>query len=452
MAMTKERLLEELRSLWRSVGRGSTTLAIATLVGGAIVYFTTPILTRIFDPAALGAYGVYLAAVALLMPLATLGYPQAVGVVEGDDEAWSLVRSIFVNAFRLGCAGLVALAVGSAVTAVGPWDVELPVALWVVPFGIFFATGQVVLLVWLVRIERYPPTVRARIGQGTSMAAGQPTLGILAGLRTGPIGAVPLAVGDALSTAVGLWIMAAGSGKRLDRRTLFAMRRDKPLLRRYRHFMVAGLPASELNVLSLQIPFLVIVTAYGAAAAGQYALIERLFLTPVGIITAAVTLVLARQAALRSAEPDVVRSMFRRVTIFLAIVGSPLVLLAFLDTGSIVARLLGPEWEPAASMLRPLSLLFFVNLVTTPWGATLAPTERQDVFLLREIVRLILIAGAALWILWVHPPVLTGVTVLAWVSIASYVWYYAVCSWALRHPRIRPAAEGAAAPKGGAAA
>jgi hypothetical protein len=89
-------------------------------------------------------------------------------------------------------------------------------------------------------------------------------------------------------------------------------------------------------------------------------------------------------------------------------------------------------------MLRPLSLLFFVNLVATPWGATLAPTERQDVFLVREVVRMLMIGGAALWIVVREPALLTGVTVLAWVSIASYVWYFAVCSWALRHPRAWP--------------
>jgi O-antigen/teichoic acid export membrane protein len=199
--------------------------------------------------------------------------------------------------------------------------------------------------------------------------------------------------------------------------------------------MLAGLPASMLNVLTLQIPFLVIVMVYGVGDAGQYALIERLFLTPVGIITGAVTLVLARQAAVRSEDPDAVRTMFRRVTAFLAIVGSPLLVLAFLDTSSIVAHLFGAEWTLAAEMLRPLSLLFFVNLVTTPWGATLAPTERQDLFLLREVVRLLMIGGAALWIVAEEPEVLMAVTVITWVAIASYLWYVAVCSWALNHPR-----------------
>ncbi|HEY7476710.1 MAG TPA: oligosaccharide flippase family protein [Actinomycetota bacterium] len=438
MTTSEDGSVGSLGALWKTVGRGSTTLAVATLVGGAIVYVATPIVTRVFDPAALGSYGVYLAAVALLMPLATLGYPQAVGVVPSDDDAWSLVESVLAIALRLGVVVLVALAIGFALTASGVWEQDLPVALWVVPFGILFATGQVVLLQWLVRIERYSPAVRARLAQGGSMAVGQPALGVLTGLRTGATGAIPLAIGDALSTAVGLGVMARRSGRRIDRQAVMRMRRDRRLLRRYRHFMLAGVPASELNAFTLQIPFLVIVTVYGATSAGQYALIERLFLTPVGIITSAVTMVLTRQAALRSDDPAAVRSMFRRITLSLAVLGAPLILLAFLDTRAIVAQLLGPAWEPAAQMLRPLSLLFFVNLVATPWGATLAPTERQDVFLVREVVRMLMIGGAALWIVVREPALLTGVTVLAWVSIASYVWYFAVCSWALRHPRAWP--------------
>lgn len=424
-------------------------LAVATLVGGAIVYLSTPIVTRVFDPAALGGYGIYLAAVSLLVPLATQGYQQAVPIPVDDDEAWSLVRSVLVNAFRFSFLVLATVALGTVAAAIGPWNLDVSGVLWIVPFGVFFAAGQAVMLLWLVRLERYPPTVRARIGQGVTMAGGQPALGLASGLRSGSVGSVPLAVGDAFSTAVGLGALAAGSGKRADLRTILAMRRDKPLLRRYRHFMLAGLPAAELNALTLQIPFLVIVAAYGSSAAGQYALIERLFLTPVGIITGSVSLVLARQAALRIDDPEAVRSMFRSVTAFLAIVGSPLVLLAFLDTRSIVGRLLGDEWTQAASMLRPLALLFFVNLVTTPWGATLAPTQRQDLFLVREIVRMVLIGGAAVWILIADPPLLTGVTALAWISIASYLWYLAVCSWALRHPRSDEESERSSAPEGG---
>ena len=178
-----------------------------------------------------------------------------------------------------------------------------------------------------------------------------------------------------------------------------------------------------------------IAATYGSTSAGQFALVERLVLTPVGIVTGAITSVLVRQGALRANDPTAVRQMISRITSALALFGSPLLLLGIFDLSSEVARLFGPEWVPAAEMLRPLAFLYFANLVLTPWGATVAVAERQDLFLLREAVRLGIICGAAGLIVLTKPSVTTAVSFLAAAGIVSYVWYWVVCSWALRHPR-----------------
>ena len=54
MTTLKERLSSSFGPLWQSVGRGSAALAVATIVGGALVYMATPLVTHVFDPAALG--------------------------------------------------------------------------------------------------------------------------------------------------------------------------------------------------------------------------------------------------------------------------------------------------------------------------------------------------------------------------------------------------------------
>ncbi len=435
-------------TLWESVGKGSTTLALATIAGGAMVFLATPFVTRVFDPAALGDYRLYLSAVALLSPIATQNYVEAVALPASDDDAWSLVRSVLANTTLFSIVALVAIAAASFADAVGVVRLHVALVWWIVPFGVFFAGAQATMLRWLVRGERYAPTVTARVAQGATMAAGQPLLGLVTGLQTGAVGALPLAGADAFSTGVGFVLLARGSGDRGRLRHLIGIQRDRMLLRRYRHFLTAGLPATEVNTLTLQIPFLVIAATYGASSAGQYALVERLILTPVGVITSAITIVLARQSAMRAEDPAAVRQMFIRITAMLALLGSPLLILGAFEPKYAVARLFGPEWVPAAEMLRPLALLYFTNLVITPWGAAVVVAERQDLFLLREIVRLVIVAGAAGSIVLATPSVTTAVAILAVAGIVSYLWYWVVCSWALHHPRpprspgLEAAAEG----------
>ena len=435
MTTLKERLSSSFGPLWQSVGRGSAALAVATIVGGALVYMATPLVTHVFDPAALGDYGVYLSIVAFLSAVASRKYEETIALPSKDDDAWRLVRSVIANAVRFCLMLTAVLAIAFAARAVGLWHGHLPVVLWVVPVGIFFAVAQAVMLRWVVRHESYSPLVRARIAQGGSMAAGQPALGIATGLTTGAAGAIPLAAGDALSTGIGFYMMTRGPHGARSLRQLIGFQRDQVMLRRYRPFMTAGLPASLMNTFTLQIPLLVIAWIYGSADAGQFALAQRLVVTPIAVITSAVTIVLIRQSAIRMKDPASVRQMFSRTSMLLALLGLPLLFLVVVDVGPLVTSLLGAQWAPAAEMLRPLAFLYFTNLVTTPWSAAVDSAQRQDVFLLRESVRLVLVGGAAVFVAVTEPSAQFAVEILCAVGAVSYIWYYFVCSWALDHPR-----------------
>ena len=227
------------------MGKGSLTLASATLAGGAIVYLATPLVTRVFDPSAFGDYGIYLSVVALLTPVATQNYVEAIALPATESDAWSLTRSVLANTIRFSLLAFAIIAVVFAADAVDMVPIRVPLVLWVVPFGVYFAGGQATMLRWLIRRERYSPSVRARIAQGATMAVGQPVLGLATGFRAGMIGALPLAGADAFSTGVGFLILARRSFEGFRLRYLVGLQRERLLLRRYRLFMIAGLPATE---------------------------------------------------------------------------------------------------------------------------------------------------------------------------------------------------------------
>jgi hypothetical protein len=75
--------------------------------------------------------------------------------------------------------------------------------------------------------------------------------------------------------------------------------------------------------------------------------------------------------------------------------------------------------------------------------------ERQDLYLLREGVRLTCLVVAGILVHRASPSPADGISVLCWVGIGTYVFYAFVSVFALAHPRTaRPgAAEQAIEPE-----
>ena len=184
-----------------------------------------------------------------------------------------------------------------------------------------------------------------------------------------------------------------------------------------------------MNTLGEQAPLLLLVGIYGAAVGGQYALAVRIGALPVTLVAAAVSQVfVAETARLARVQPSEMRVMFGRTTRVLALLAAgPFLLLAIL--APILAGLIfGEAWRDAGLYVAILAPMFYLQLVTSPTGGTLDVLERQDLHLVREILRLVFVGTAAFISVMIHASPVLAVAIFSVAGCLTYI-AYGLTSW-----------------------
>ena len=365
--------------------RNVLTLMSGTTIAQAIPVAITPILTRMYSPAEFGLFAVYMALISIGAMIATGRLEMAVLIARKDSEAIQLaVISLVVS----GVTSLLALIVVSAwgqQIAVLTRQPELEVWLYIVPFSIFLFSVYKVLLHWLNRKKQYELMSRSRIAQSGSVSALQVVVGLAAKIPAG------LALADCLGRVAALLfifgkIRATFTLPELKRARLYA------LIRRYRKFPFLGSPASLLNVLSLQMPYVVIPALFTSAVAGMYFLVFRVLMLPIALIGEAMLEVFRNRAMENLKAHGTCKPVFIKTLLSLIAVGLPPALLLILFGREIFAFVFGEDWREAglyATILAPMALF---RLVCAPLGGVLFIREKLKLVLLLQSFFFVMVA------------------------------------------------------------
>ncbi|HST57929.1 MAG TPA: lipopolysaccharide biosynthesis protein [Longimicrobium sp.] len=376
--------------------QGSFTRNLATVMTGTTVaqvmgVAAAPLLTRLYDPADMGAFGFYLAVVSTLAVAACGRYDQAVVLPARDEEAASLlVLSLWLS---LG-TGLLLLAV--MLLAGGPileragvpdsWALRL-----LLPAGIATTAAFVALNAWAQRRKDFRGVAGSRMAQAAGTAGAQVGLGFVAGT-----GGLP--GGHVLGAVVG--------GARLGWRT---WREDGPLLRA--HGSVAAMktqaaahadfpryaaPLGMMNTLSQQIPALLLPALFAPAVLGQYVLSYRVFSLPLSVVGQAFQQVFYQRAAEQHVRGLPLRPLLVKSYLGLLAISVPPAILLMAVAPPLFARVFGPEWRVAGEYTRLLLPWLALKFATSPATSLFAILGRQRLLFWSEIITFALRLAALL--------------------------------------------------------
>lgn len=404
--------------------KGVVTLVGASVIGQALVAISASIITRLYSPADVGAYSVASSMLSVLIVVTCLRYEWAIPLPDDDVNAANVFALCIVVAIAASLTvGVVLWFAGTAILtrlgapALGPWA-------WLIAVGQLGAGMVLALVGWAIRTKKFTDIGINRLTQNGSLIGVQIGLGLL---RLGPLG---MLLGSVAGNSAGA-IRLARSAWRTHSTAFKAVSWSgiRYAARRYRRFPIFSSGSALLNSLGEQAPLLVLVPIFGAAVGGQFALAVRVSALPVTLIAAAVSQVfVAETARMAREEPASLRGMFGRTTRTLAIVAAgPFLLLALL--APILAGLVfGDAWRDVGLFVAILSPMFYLQLVASPTGGTLDVLERQDLHLLREILRLIFVGGAALTSVAAD---LEPLQAVALFSVAGCLTYtaYGLASW-----------------------
>lgn len=405
-------------------GRGVAMLVTGTGVAQLLVVAFSPFLTRLYPPAAYGAFVAAISVVSILIAVSCLRYEYAITLPESDVAAANvLALALLVNL-------TLSIVVGIVLLAVGPGLFGLIGATALAPYAVLLALGQLgggtatALANWAVRTRTFGEIAAARMAQAIGLVVVQIGLG-LAGF-----GAPGLLVGDVVGRVSGSGRLARsawrGQGEAIRR---VSARGIAQAANRYRRFPLFSSPSALLSVVAVQAPLLAIVALYGTEPGGRFALADRVSSIPLTLVAGAVGQVYLGQIAnLRRQHAGGLQETFIRTTRRLLRLGiGPALLLAVLAP-VLAGPVFGDDWSETGIFVAVLAPMYLVSFVTAATGDTLYVLERQDLQMVREAIRLTLLGGAIPLALWLGLGPLEAIVLLSAAGTLAY-GAYGLISW-----------------------
>ena len=392
--------------------RNVLTLMSGTSIAQAIPVAVTPVLTRIYSPAEFGLFAIYMALISIGVMVATGRLEMAVLIARKDSEALQLAATSLAISGVISLLALVAIVVWGEQIAALSGQPGLENWLYVVPFSIFLFSVYKVLLHWLNRKKQYPLMSRSRIAQSGSVSALQMVVGLAAKIPAG------LALADCLGRLVAL-LLIFRRVKATIKLPEFKRARQYALVRRYRKFPFLGSPASLLNILSLQLPYVIIPAIFTSAVAGMYFLVFRVLMMPIALIGESMMEVFRNRAMENLKEHGTCRPVFKKTLLSLIVIGLPPALLLILFGQEIFAFVFGEDWREAgfyASILAPMALF---RLVCAPLSGVLFIREKLKLILLLQSFFFVMVV-LSLVLGWMQQD---PVTLVSFLSVSGCLFY-----------------------------
>ncbi len=260
-------------------GRNMLKVAGGAALAQAIAFAASPVLSRLYDPAAFGVFAAVAGVAATLTVIACLSYEAAIPVPRGERLARNVAwLSLAILAATVLLTALATILFAPAMARhvfdgrfAPAWLAAIPVLLAALGFN------QVASIAAL-RARRFDTISRVRVWQAGATASIQ--------IALYPLGGLALILGQTagqLAGVVHLWRAAFGQGS-LEGVTTRNMART---MSRYRRFPMFEGPFSLLNSAGNYLPPLLLVAFFDAAAGGLFALAQRVLSAPIGLVSAA---------------------------------------------------------------------------------------------------------------------------------------------------------------------
>ncbi len=357
----REMFLQKIKNKFSkgSAARDVATLTVGTVVAQTLTIVTTPLLTRLYTPADFGMLAVFLTVTGIAATLITGRYETSVLVPKRDTESANLVLLSFI----LSMVGSTILVVISlffpksfldflGLDTLGNW---LPLAFAVAGATAIMAIAQA----WLNRQKKYKQMAQLRVFQSASIVGLALLIYFLPNALNG------LLLGQIFAcffvAIVAIWFSRSAANVWKKERLLHTARIHQNAPKYL-------LPTALLDVVTLQMPVILIAAWFGESIAGQFSMAWRLLMMPMALMGGAVGQVFLQKFALIHQDAVQAKKLLKTTWIVLMVMGFPAISLVFFWGADLFSIILGEKWMAAGTMaafLAPMVLAIFISSPTS---------------------------------------------------------------------------------------
>jgi O-antigen/teichoic acid export membrane protein len=347
----------------------------ATAATAAVGLLVSPIMSRLYAPAAYGVFAVFNGLVTNVTMVSTLAYPSAFLLPRLDKRFHALVHLSVLLAFANFAVVTVILLLFQGpllrwlqVEALGNW-------VYAVPGTALVYNLTLIMNGWYLRTKEFRK--QASINVATTLAGRALTLGagvVLHGSATG------LLLGEVFNKLVAAGsVFFSGINQRLGLlMKSFSWARIRAVAYEYREYPFYVAPSGYFETLAFQLPTLLLTSTFGPTAVGLYAFSTSLLELPIGIIGKAVGPVFFQKATEtfeREPErlPGLCLDLYNKL-LYLGLVPFGIITVY----GDWLFRFVfGARWESAGLFTAYLGYYYVFRLASTATGPIYAVLRRQ---------------------------------------------------------------------------
>ncbi len=367
------------------VFKGMLTLLMGAGLAQIVSFAAIPILTRIYSPEDFGALALYTAFVAILAPMLTLRYVQAIPLPKTDEMAFNLFSVCFKLILTSSLViSLVLLFCGERILGWFGMQVLFP-WWWLIVLGSMGTALYELFSLWATRKKQYKTIAKTQFAQSVIGNFSKIFLGLLA-LK--PMG---LLVGQFFSQSAGIISFIRG-GRHDFKAYFFKIRssRERLVAKYYQGFVWYRLPSQFLMVLSTQAPVMLMAALYDKEVTGQLGLAMMALSLPVGLIGQAMAKAYyAEVASIGNRGLPKIKKITYSVQKKLFVIGLPAAAAVIFFAEPLFVMVFGEEWKVAgqyAAILAPYMLLQFTS---SPLVQVLNVVGSQFLFLAINFFRIL---------------------------------------------------------------
>lgn len=182
------------------------------------------------------------------------------------------------------------------------------------------------------------------------------------------------------------------------------------------------LPTALLDVITLQIPILLISTLYGASKAGQFSLAWRVLVLPASILGTSIGQVFFQRFSLAWPDNTAAWTLLTKTWRALAIVGFFPTVLIMIYGENLFSTLFGRNWAESGKMASILAPMLFATLLHSPTStSSIVLGLQKPVFFISLAV--MVYRPLSLWIGWKVDSIYFGLAIYSVLEIMQILYF-----------------------------
>ncbi|EUJ42759.1 lipopolysaccharide biosynthesis protein [Listeria riparia] len=366
------------------------TLFSGNMLAQLIMMGFAPIISRLYSEAEMGVYAAYVTVIAITVKIASLSLEKAIPLEQDTKLARQLLRLNFIIVW-LVCAVLF------GIYMIFDWSILRFVginphffSMLLLSLGIAFTSMIQIYNYQNMALDQYRTLSLTKSMQ----LMGTGFLQSILAFRT-----MGLLLGDVGGKLVSLLVLRHVSNKGYTGKLVFSWTDMFFLLWKYRNFILFSAPSGLVNTLALQVPQLFIIAIFATAAGGQYALVQRVILVPISLLSISIAQFFYSFATKRIVKrPEQVYRMYMQITWKLGLVMLIPVLLLGVFSPLVFPFVFGVNWRGAGELAQVLCMLFFTQAVFGATSQILYVTNKQKLQIILECCKLASIIGVFMFV------------------------------------------------------